>query len=169
MKPHNKKNYIIIFAIILLLIVGFIFLNPNISLKNNNSGDNIALSGDTPSNNLDIQNLDTQNSNIQSQNEINYKYIFGSVTIDGIEFSNYRVNPIGINKCEFITDVKNLTENYSKARNIRVKIINASGDVQDIFGGILTELAPYEPNIFKTQLLSKIDEDASIVIEIVNK
>ena len=162
MKQQKKNIFILFFVLgILVLICGLFIFNKNTSLENSNSGDNIIFSGDNFSNNMSAGDINSSGEN--------YKYISGNITIDGIKFSNYRVNPIGINKCEFIADVKNLTANYSKARNIRVKIINSSGDVQDIFGGILTELAPYEPNIFKTQLLSKIDEDASIVIEIVNK
>lgn len=167
MKQQKKNIFILFFVLgILVLICGFFIFNKNTSLENSNSGDNIIFSGDSFSNNMNSDNMNAGDINSSGEN---YKYISGNITIDGIKFSNYRVNPIGINKCEFIADVKNLTENYSKARNVRIKIINSSGDVEDIFAGILTELAPYEPNIFKTQLLSKIDESTIIEIEIVEK
>lgn len=151
----NQKKLILIFAFVILLILTVsIAFNKFNFVINNESGDQISLSGDN----------DKTNNRISGDG---YLYLSTSKRVEDVEFSNIKIKPLGRNKCEFSADVKNLSENYLDSKNIRVKVIDDSGEVDEVFAGILIGLAPYEPNIFKTHVLSDITDVVDIQIEMV--
>ena len=55
-----------------------------------------------------------------------------------------------------MADVKNLSKEFSKAKNVSIKVFDTDGEVKESFGGVLTELAGLEPNKFKTYVLADI-------------
>ena len=120
----------------------------------------------------DYENVPEFEGSIQGRLEDNnkvtkYKTIDGVKTIDDIEFSNIKIGKINDTKCVVTADVKNLSKEFSKAKNVSIKVINENGEVKESFGGILTELAGLEPNKFKTYVLSDITYASDIIIEVV--
>ena len=133
------------------------------------------LSGDDEKNiDSDYENIPEFEGSIQGRLENNdtvveYKSIDGIKRIDDIEFSNIKIGKISDTKCVLTADVKNLSKEFSKAKNVSVKVIDANGEVKESFGGILTDLAGLEPNKFKTYVLADVTYASDIeLIEIKN-
>lgn len=100
--------------------------------------------------------------------EVKNVSIDGIKKVEDIEFSNIRINLISKNKCEFLADVKNTTDKFLDSTQVRIKIINSKGEVDEVFGGIVTELASYEPNKFKLTVLSNLMDAKDVEIEMIN-
>jgi len=100
--------------------------------------------------------------------EIRNVNIAGTKMVGDIEFSNIRINLISRNKCEFLADIRNTADKFLEQTKVRIKAINSKGEVDEVFGGIVTELANYEPNEFKITVLSNLMDIKDVEIEIVN-
>jgi len=152
-KVENKKVLIIVIIIAVVSFLAYAFLNSssivgdkNISL---NSGDNLN------------QNSGETNQNIENE----YTYISGEKTIDNIRFNNIRIRLERGNKSELIADVENLTDKYVESKHIRVKAVDANGEVIQTFASFLVELGPYETNTFKAYVLADITDVANVEFE----
>lgn len=155
MKTEKKKNSkLIIFGIaiiVMLLIVALVINYQDLF----GSGENLDIESG--------EHVETENEKASGDE---YIYLQGTKKVGNVEFSNIRIKKITGNKCEFLTDVENLTEEYLKPQDVTIKVIDSSKEVDEIFAGILTELAPYEPNRFKTQVLSDITDAVDVEIEV---
>lgn len=149
MKTEKKKNSkLIIFGLVIIVMLLIIALVINYQ--------GLFENGE----NLEIE------SGEHVEKESEYMYLQGTKKVGNVKFSNIRIKKITGNKCEFLADVENLTEEYLKPQDVTIKIIDDSGGVDEVFAGILTELAPYEPNRFKTQVLSDITDAIDVEIEV---
>lgn len=109
-------------------------------------------------------NLPDTNDKLQIE-DIKVIYIDGTKMVNGIEFSNMKITRLEEKKCEFTADVKNTTEDYKKATNLRIKVKNGNGEVKEIFGGFVTELIPGEKNSFKTYVLANVMHAIDVDLE----
>lgn len=109
-------------------------------------------------------NLPDTNDKLQIE-DIKVVYIDGTKMVNGIEFSNMKITRLEEKKCEFTADVKNTTEDYKKATNLRIKVKNGNGEVKEIFGGFVTELIPGEKNSFKTYVLANVMHAIDVELE----
>ena len=174
MKKKICLLIIVLFIAILFLIIGVRNSKVNDELPNDDdvimnelvSGENVVDS--------DYENIPEFEGSIQGRLEnsdtvVEYKEIDGVKMIDNIEFSNIKIGKINDTRCVFTADVKNLSKEFSKAKNVSIKVIDANGEVKESFGGILTELAGLEPNKFKTYVLADITYANDVeIIEIEN-
>lgn len=147
MKLNKKTCFICLGIVLVLVVIGIVVLG--------------VRKQETP------QNI---NSNINSNNaNSNNIKIEGTKKVGDIEFSNIRINLVGRNECEFLADVKNTSENFLDSTNVRIIIIEEDGEIDEVFGGIVTELAGYEPNTFKMRVLSDITDAVDVEIKEINK
>ncbi len=134
------------------------------------SGDEI---GDDDVVDKDYENIPEYEGSIQGRLDNNdtvmeYVNVSGVQKLGNVEFSNMKIGKIDSGKCTFTADVKNTSEEYSKAESLSIKALNESGEVQDVFGGILTDLAGLESSKFKTYVLEDITYASDVKIEIAN-
>ena len=151
-KKKNSKLIILGIAIIVMLLIVALVINYQ----------DLFGSGK----NLDIESGEHVEIENEKASGDEYIYLQGTKKVGNVEFSNIRIKKITGNKCEFIADVENLTDEYLKPQDVTIKVIDSSNEVDEIFAGILTELAPYEPNRFKTQVLSDITDATDVEIEV---
>ena len=149
-----KKTKPIIFLLILILLLGTIYYANEKGIFEN--GKPI----DENKNNDEININETQ-----TEEEKNYLEIPGTKEINGIELSNIKITLIEEDKCEFTANVKNKTEEYKKATNLRIKTKDENGETKEIFGGWITDLIPREENIFKTYILKNILDAKDVEFE----
>lgn len=158
-QSEKKKRLMLIIlaivAIVIVLIVALVIANNNL-FKN---GENLEIE------NEEIVENENEKEN-ETTNEGVYIYLQGTKKVGDVEFKNIRIKKIERSKCEFLADVENKTEEHLKPQDVTIKVIDDSGEVDEIFAGILTELAPYEPNKFKTQVLSDITDVIDVEIEV---
>lgn len=160
MKKLEGKKKVIVIGVIAVLVIGAIVLAVNMGGSNDNPAGNTGNGGNAGNNG--------NNQNIENTVNNQYVNIEGTKTVGNIEFSNIRINLVEENKCEFLADVKNTTQDFLNSTNIRIKVIDASGQVDEIFGGIVTELAGLEPNTFKTMVLADITDAVDVELEVIN-
>ena len=161
MKQETKKKsnltFVIAAILVIVVCVACLAFNKESMFGNNKNNDNNIVSRNASGNNGLSSDLLSENKKAKISGD-GYYYYEGSKQLEGVEFSNIRVKELERNKCEFVADVKNTTDKFLEPSNIRVKVVDDSGKVDEIFAGILTELAPYEPNQFKTHVLSDITD-----------
>lgn len=83
--------------------------------------------------------------------------------VGDIEISDIKINLIEKNNCKVETKVKNTGDKFLEATNVELKAIDENG-VDEIFGGLITALAPQEESIFVTYVLSDIRDIKDIEI-----
>ena len=153
----SKVSIIILIALVLMGTGIFAYLDGFFSEKNK-------------PNDTDALKNNTEISNEQSKkdNENKEFYIDGVKVLGDIEISNIKITLLESKKCEFTADVKNTSIEYLKATNVRIKVIDKNGKVDEIFGGGITQLAPHEANSFKTFVLADVTDAKDIEFEIIN-
>ena len=150
-----KKTKPIIFLLILILLIGAIYY---IVCEKGIFENEKPI--DENKNNEEININETQ-----TEEEKNYTEIKGVKEINGIELSNIKITLIEEDKCEFTANVKNKTEEYKKATNLRIKTKDEKGETKEIFGGWITDLIPKEENTFKTYILKNILDAKDVEFE----
>ena len=85
-----------------------------------------------------------------------------------IEIKDIKIKLVEESKCELIATVKNTSESYLDATNLRIKIIDNKGEVDEIFGGGITALLGNEENELKAIVLSDITDAKDIEFEKIN-
>lgn len=152
------KTKVIIISVIVVLLIGGIFL---------------AFSKPNSNNNIDDANVLQNNNGIinnnQEENQNNTVSIEGVKTVGNLEISNIKITKVEDKKCELTGDVKNKVEEYVSATNLRIKVLDENGVVDEIFGGGITDLLPNEENSFKAIVLTDITDAADIEFEIIDK
>lgn len=143
MKLNQKTCFICLGIVLVLVVIGIVVLG--------------VRKQETP------QNINS-NININNEKSNNIK-IEGTKKVGDIEFSNIRINLIGANESEFLADVKNTSGNFINSTKVRIVVIEEDGKIDEVFGGIVTELAGYEPNTFKMRVLSDITDAADVEIK----
>lgn len=83
--------------------------------------------------------------------------------VGNIELSNIKITLIEKNKCKLEADVYNNSEEFLSSTNVDIKAIKANGE-NEIFGGIITALAPHERNTFETYVVSDVRDAKDIII-----
>lgn len=73
-----------------------------------------------------------------------------------IEITNITIKLVEKNRCEITANVKNTSDNFIKSTNAEIRVLNENGEVMEIFGGMITSLAPQEPSTFTTYVLKDI-------------
>lgn len=134
-------------AVFAMLEVFFVFFDNSWFLGDDDSKAQEELSDDVTSSKFD---------------DDGYMYIDGTRRAGDVMFSNVRIRVIKSGKCEFLADVENVTEKYLNTQSVEVSVVDDSGEVDEVFAGLLTELAPYESSTFKTQVLSDITDALSV-------
>ena len=149
MKIKNKVRFSVFCILLIIVLVAIISFSVSKieSMNQDVSGEHL--------NNIEVA-------------EVKNVSIDGIKKVEDIEFSNIRINLISKNKCEFLADVKNTTDKFLDSTQVRIKIINSKGEVDEVFGGIVTELASYEPNKFKLTVLSNLMDAKDVEIEMIN-
>ena len=160
MKAFEGKKKILVLGILCLILIGVVILVMAKLGAFKADDNNIENSGNIGEN---------QKVEEQVSNDDGYVHIKGIKTVGGIEFSNIRIGLVSENKCEFLADVKNVTDGYLESTNIRIKVIDHNGEVDKVFGGIVTELAAGEPNKFKTMVLSDVTHAQDIELEVISQ
>lgn len=159
-----RKKLILIILLIAVLLGGiYIAYAKGLIFKSQGEPDN-----QIEQNSGDVIQNNTQNSGEANQETESIVHIQGTKIINDIEITNIQIKLVEKKKCEFTADVKNTTDQYKEATNLRIKVINASGETDEIFGGVITELAAYEPNKFKTIVLADITDAKDIEFEAIN-
>lgn len=148
MKSKKKLGIIIVFAIVVAAVVGVIIYSV----------------GKSGSNDVDFSG-DNGQANVQDDVEVTHVSIEGVKKVGDIEFSDINIDLIARNKCEFTAMVTNTTDKYIESTRVRIKVIDKSGKVDEIFGGVISDLAGYEPNEFKTIALANIMDVVDVQIE----
>ena len=83
--------------------------------------------------------------------------------VGNIELKNIRITLIEKNHCKVEADVYNSSDEFLPSTNVEIKSITSSGE-NEIFGGIITALAPHENNAFATYVLSDIRNAEDLII-----
>ncbi len=83
--------------------------------------------------------------------------------VGNIELKNIRITLIEKNRCKVEADVYNSSDEFLPSTNVEIKSITSSGE-NEIFGGIITALAPHENNAFETYVLSDIRNAEDLII-----
>lgn len=153
----NKKiKIILIIVLILMLLVGVYFVITK------NAKNNISASNDENNLNAEIQNSEVTNK----PSKVDIK---GVKKVGDIEISNIRIELVEKGKCELLADVRNTSDEFQEATNLRIKVIDENGKVDEVFGGVITELAAKEPNKFKAIALADITDAVDIEFEVIEE
>lgn len=152
MKNLKTKIIIILLIVLMLLIVLCIGFMIKPKEKNNEI---IDLPNDIESSKLDEK---------EKKNEIGLESV---KMIGDIEVSNMKIVLVEDDKCEFLSDVKNTSDKFQEATSLRIKIIDNSGKVDEIFAGTITELTAFETNKFKAIVLADITDVVDVEFEII--
>ncbi len=83
--------------------------------------------------------------------------------VGNIELKNIRITLIEKNHCKVEADVYNSSDEFLPSTNVEIKSITSSGE-NEIFGGIITALAPNESEEFVTYVLSDIRNAEDLII-----
>lgn len=112
----------------------------------------------------------TEKQEEMNQDEIEPKEkilkIKGKKQVGDIEIDNIQITLVGERKCRVTADVKNLSKEFLNSNRVKIKAINEDGEVEEIFGGIITELAGYEPCNFVTYVYADITDIKDIEFEV---
>lgn len=147
---HMKKSQKIILAVCLavsvIAIVAIVCIlarrlepiEDNIGGNVNNSGDLVTSSGDE-------------------------MYLNVTKKVGDIEISDIKITLIEKNNCRIEAKVKNTGDKFLESTNIEIKAIDDEG-VDEIFGGLVTALAPQEESMFVTYVLSDIRDAHDVEI-----
>lgn len=90
------------------------------------------------------------------ENDLIYEEYGLTKRVDGIELSNIKVGKVHSNKCLFVADTANVSQDLHEAMLISIKAIDDGGNVRDKFTGVLKELAKGESGKLKVQVLADI-------------
>lgn len=114
----------------------------------------------------DVKIVGTYDTKASKFDDDGYMYIDGTKRVGELEFSDIRIKLLKSEKCEFLASVENLSQEYLNTQSVEISVIDESGEVDEVFAGLLTELAPYEKNSFKTQVLSDITDALDVEIKV---
>jgi len=150
MKKKKVKKRFYLFLILFVLV--FLFLSRCVfqTIGTKQSGDSLVI-------------VENDGTNGQKQIRINQTKQIGK-----IEISNICIKLVDKNKSELSADVKNLSQEYLEPTNVEIRVIDETGNVSEIFGGIITELAGYEPSTFIAYILTDITNAKDIEFKMIN-
>ena len=76
--------------------------------------------------------------------------------VENFKITNIKFNYIGVDEYEFLADIENLGDAVIEAKNVDINVLNESGEVISIFGGIIKPLMSNEKGVFKTYVLGDL-------------
>lgn len=150
MKQKIKKSVsamVILGALLIVVIlIGVITFNNDLLFGEK------ELSGD--------ENIVQNNENLSGDNTSDevYKELDGIKRIGDIEISNMRIELVGKNRCKVTAKVKNTSDKDLEPTNVEISVVNEKGEIEEVFGGIITSLIWYEENEFVTYVLADITD-----------
>ena len=160
----KKKIILVIIVVLVCLTLGLCIFafknskNPNVEINDN------------PNINTNINNNQIQNQVEDNKiNQVTFVEFSGDKILGNIKFSNIKVGLINKNECEFIAYVENLSDKNIEATNLEIKSFDESGNVKEVFGGIVTSLMPNEKSSFKTLVLADITEASDFELSIIEE
>ena len=154
---NQKKKIVVIGAVVILcaVVIGVMAFSKTGS---NNQKPNNNQSVNTNNITLDTGNIEVEQTVFE---------IPGTKKLGDIEITNIKIEKLDSRKCELTADIKNTSENFIESQNIRVKTIDENGEVAEVFGGLMTTLAPKEPNQFITRVLTDITDASDVEFEVI--
>lgn len=140
---QGKKVIVFILLILVILTACWIGYNRNL-IFNNKTNDNQEKTDNF-----------VENSEMIADDTIN---IQENKFVGNIGFSNIKIKLIDDKKCEVTANIKNISDEYLEPTNIEIRVLNENGEVEEIFGGIVTTLIPEEESVFTTYVLADITD-----------
>ena len=156
---NQKKKIVIIGGVIILCAV---IISVMAFSKNNTNNEN--------NNNNQIVNTNTNITHNTGNNNEEEQTIFeipGTKKLGDVEITNIKIEKLDSRKCELTADIKNTSDNFIESQSVRVKTLNDAGEVTETFGGLMTMLAPKEPNTFVTRVLVDITDASDVEFEVI--
>ena len=155
----NKDKKIIAIGVVTILCIAVIVV-----MAVSKSGSN--------SENQNNDNNQQVNTNITHNTENNEEEqtifeIPGTKKLGDVEITNIKIEKLDSRKCELTADIKNTSDNFIESQSVRVKTLNDAGEVTETFGGLMTMLAPKEPNTFVTRVLVDITDASDVEFEVI--
>ena len=155
----NKDKKIIAIGVVTILCIAVIVV-----MAVSKSGSN--------SENQNNDNNQQVNTNITHNTENNEEEqtifeIPGTKKLGDVEITNIKIEKLDSRKCELTADIRNTSDNYIESQSVRVKTLNDAGEVTETFGGLMTMLAPKEPNTFVTRVLVDITDASDVEFEVI--
>ena len=148
-----KKKIILSIIVILVCFIDGYVVYRNYKIKDIEKNADINNNGEVAIN---------KEANLANEIIIGEEKFVGNYKITNIKF-----NCIGVDEYEFLADIENLESTLVDSKNVDISVLNESGEVISIFGGIIKPLMSNEKGVLKSYVLGDLTGAKSVEFNII--